>query len=825
MSALFQSPLWLLLLPLAALPWMLRSARFDARHALLRSLCVALIVLGLARPKLELEDRGEVAVFVVDDSESVDSAERKRAQAAARAAIEALPSHVERSVVVLGSGEAFRDERTKRLQGSSLSAALESAAMEIPHGRRGSITILSDGASTDRHFDDACSDLQERGIPVHVVKIPPARMAARPASITCGQDLRAGHSAAIRVELVGFGENVRVLLEGPSGELASADGIRCDGNTVVSLEIEPPAPGFLKLKARASSATETVEAAFGVHSPFEVLYLGGRSSGGAARVAAALGAGFHLQERAATDGPESLPIQQFDLVMIDDAPAAALPDELESALVAAVRDRGVGLFASGGEAAFGPGGWAESPIAAALPVECIQKEEKRDPSTTLVVIIDTSGSMGGERIQLAKEVARLSMGRLLPHDKVGIVEFYGAKRWAAPIQPASNTIDLQRAINRMDAGGGTVILPAIEESFYGLQNVQTRYKHVLILTDGGVENGAFEPLLRRMAEEGIAVSTVLVGAEAHSEFLVNLANWGKGRFYSVPDRFNLPEILLKQPSSSRLPAYKPGKFNITARGGRGWWGAIDRTKLSEVAGYVETTPVPGAEVLLEIGTTRDPLLATRMFGAGRSTALMTEPAGPGTEPWRSTPEYSQMLSRVLARTAGEGRAPFALEVERRRGDVLLRAVRRGAGMERPLAKLLGIGSAPPSELPMEEIAPGIFEGRVFVGDSTDALFEVSAAGEGRRGIQRAASAARADQLPELAVPEDLGLDLDRLAAATKGDILQIEGLSVRAPRAGGPQQPRTVLQLASIAWILAILVFLAEVFYRRRDVLDAGASL
>jgi len=45
---------------------------------------------------------------------------------------------------------------------------------------------------------------------------------------------------------------------------------------------------------------------------------------------------------------------------------------------------------------------------------------------------------------------------------------------------------------------------------------------------------------------------VLIGPDAHSEFIVNLANWGKGRFYSVPNRFNLPEILLKQPTSAKL---------------------------------------------------------------------------------------------------------------------------------------------------------------------------------------------------------------------------------------------------------------------------------
>ena len=141
-------------------------------------------------------------------------------------------------------------------------------------------------------------------------------------------------------------------------------------------------------------------------------------------------------------------------------------------------------------------------------------------------------------LNLAKEIARLAIKRLKPHDKAGIVEFHGAKRWAAPMQPASNNIALQRALNRLSAGGGTVMLPAIEEAYYGLLNVRTRTKHVLVLTDGMVsanhsEQGAFESLLRRMADDGIQVSTVLVGPRSGSTFLVQLASWGRGQFYTA----------------------------------------------------------------------------------------------------------------------------------------------------------------------------------------------------------------------------------------------------------------------------------------------------
>ena len=200
-------------------------------------------------------------------------------------------------------------------------------------------------------------------------------------------------------------------------------------------------------------------------------------------------------------------LDETELTVLCDLPAEELPDQFQQQIEQRVVE-GMGLLVTGGRRSLGPGGYQQTAMAKLLPVSFAQDIERRDPSTTLVVIIDTSGSMAGARVDLAKEIARLAIARLKPHDKVGIVEFYGSKRWAAPIQPASNAIDIQRALNRLSAGGGTVILPAIEEAYYALGNVDTRTKHVLVLTDGGVESGAFEPLIRRMASKGITLSTV-----------------------------------------------------------------------------------------------------------------------------------------------------------------------------------------------------------------------------------------------------------------------------------------------------------------------------
>ncbi|MEO1996122.1 MAG: VWA domain-containing protein, partial [Planctomycetaceae bacterium] len=489
--------------------------------------------------------------------------------------------------------------------------------------------------------------------------MPPTSTPPTPVSLTWKDELRVGTTARLEATIVaqGGGPSGTIALRSAGRELASA--IYTGGKREVALlSFEPEAAGFVDAElllitdnGRANSLPLPV--VLPICAPQQVLYLGDLQQNGAAELAHVLGSGFEIKQVSPAESADfGSAVAACDLVVLDDRPASSIPPAAEQRLVDAVVNEGLGLVMCGGRGAFGSGGWHNRPLESILPVEFIQKEEKRDPSTTLVIVIDTSGSMSGVRVQLAKEVSRLAMRRLLPHDKVGIVEFYGAKRWAAPIQPASNAIELQRALNRMDAGGGTVIMPALVEAFYALQNVDTRYKHVLVLTDGGVESGDFQSLMRRMSNEGINVSTVLSGGGYHSEFLVNIANWGKGRFYNVPNRFNLPEILLKQPSTAKLPAYRPGVHQVRARGGPGWWGAVDLTRIPDLAGYVETKARVGSEVLLETVDHRHPVLASWRFGLGRGTSWCTEPVGSGTRPCRPWPRLGRQDLATFGRRVG-----------------------------------------------------------------------------------------------------------------------------------------------------------------------------
>ncbi len=834
-------PEWWLLAVCAVLPWIGPWRGPDKVQNILRSLLFVLLATALTQPHLLRDDAPSQRVLILDRSASIDEEARQTATKYALQFADSGPRKTQHLVVIGGSDQEPSFSRKfstvtvlpdNDQQGlSPLSAAITRASTLIPRTGSGSVTLASDGLTTRPDDARAISALRSRNIPIHVISLPVASISPTAVGLNWTGELRVGTAARMHATVIARGGSHpgKLILSAEGRELASAH-YEGGEREVIPFSFEPTKSGFLDAELSLVADNSPAQApplkvVLPVRDPHRILYLGDLQQQGSAQLGQLLGAGFEVTQVDPSSSDEfEAALSRSDLVVLDDRPADSVPLSAEKRLLEAVTNEGLGLVMSGGRGSFGAGGWHDRPIETMLPVELVQKEEKRDPSTTLVVVIDTSGSMTGVRVQLAKEVSRLAIRRLLPHDKVGIVEFYGAKRWAAPIQPASNAIELQRALNRMDAGGGTVILPALEEAFYALQNVDTRYKHVLVLTDGGVESGDFESLMRRMANEGINVSTVLAGGGYHSEFLVNIANWGKGRFYNVPNRFNLPEVLLKQPSTAKLPAYRPGVHRVRARGGPGWWGDVDTSSIPNLAGYVETKAKVGSEVLLETVEGKHPVLATWRFGLGRVTTLCTEPVGEGTRPWRDWSEYGKTLARIMERTAADTKDPFHYEITFDGGEVLLHAIRQRPRTNTfrdamPIAKLIPADGQPftapevDGESPISFVAksPNHFLASWPV-SSVEKAWQIKASSSTTPGRWKPL-VAPSPQVGELHVDPLRGIDLIALSESTGGQVLPLDGnWSVATSQPGGQR----LLPLASWLFAAALLLFLVEITWRRR---------
>lgn len=549
-----------------------------------------------------------------------------------------------------------------------LEAALRTAVALVPDGARGSVALFTDGRHDGAALEAVGNQLQRRGIGLQVRKVDGATApefvlhdVSHEPRTAPGEPLRlfatvtAARSAAARLSV------------SQGAVLAAVDVALAPGTQRIPVDVVVPGSGpvefTVSLSVDGAVAPEaTMErSAVLVDAPLRVLHLAADASRRDALAATVARHGIELVAGDPADPLAGDALQSCSAVFVDDVPAAAWPAAAQQQLAGAVARDGLGLVLGGTHANLGPGGYSGSPLADILPVRMPQREERRDPSVGLVIILDTSGSMGGGRIELAKEVARLALQKLQPHDKVGIVEFHGSKRWAAPLQPATNTIEITRAINRLQAGGGTIIYDALEESYYALLNARTRFQHVLVLTDGGVESGPFEALARRMAGAGQTISTVLIGPQANSPFLLSLSQWGRGRFYACPDRFQLPDLQFREPQTALLPAVQE-RATVVARAAQSEAvAAFGSDELPPTSGLVEASVRPGAETLLRTAA-GEPYLVGWDLGIGRVLVLAGQALGPQGGALRADPAYGAFLADLL-RSAGRAATSRMARIE------------------------------------------------------------------------------------------------------------------------------------------------------------------
>jgi len=656
-----------LILPLIIAVYQLRRSsdtlfRRKLLTACLRVLALGMLVFALARPCMV----GDVAltrvVAVVDCSPSmkdvtVQTAEQLRLLAD-RVGLDNM------RMVVFGADarelklidNSFSAEALKELcrdePGSDVANALALAAALCPDDSHGEIHLFSDGRETSGDMSSAALALGRRGLVLKYEEIGTRmtgpvvlRPLQAPASAAVGEAV----TITARVESDAAMEATLTLADETGRLITSLVAHLKPGIQEVTFSVRPERVGYHRYNVSLKDPGQTVSAGILINRIVIGVFETAPEKPASLMLGEMLGPNAEVKSLTLSDLAGN-GLDGLDVLALADTPARILPAKVQLQLRKWVENGG-GLLVTGGRNSFGPGGYESSQLAAMLPLRFPQKKEMRDPSTALAVIIDTSGSMGREGVSLAQEVARLALKRLKPNDKAGIVEFYGAKRWAAPMQSASNVIAIQRALNRLSAGGGTVMLPAIEEAYYGLLNVRARTKHVLVLTDGGVETGAYQSLVRSMYDDKIHISTVLVGPRSGSGFLVRLANWGGGQFYVAPSRFKLPEVIFKQPSSSLMKPFVEGEMQIEPVLTSELTKGLNFESAPAVKGYVRTELKETAELLLrsEVG---DPILARWHYGLGRTAVLTTRIGGDWSKQFLNWPKSRDLMANLVRQLCG-----------------------------------------------------------------------------------------------------------------------------------------------------------------------------
>ena len=667
----FEQPLLLLLLiPIAILvylTWRRSSLPFSSlQRALIlacRLLLFTLIICALSGASWQQPISRQATVFVGDISDST-SAQRPLIEQWINSAIQHKRSEDEVGIVAVGRNALVEQsvksqidfthfESTPDTNYTDLAAGLRLAAAILPADTQRHIVLLTDG---QQNLEDALQEaqlLQQEGIRLDVVPLPTTTgPEARVDNLTAPTQLHTNERFLLHTQLyssVRQTATVRILMDQSIiVQQALSLGI---GEQELSFNLMAPPPGFHTYRITLDAPLDTLlqnneaTAFVNVQGPPQVLLIEGHPGSGV-NIANALRA---TKINVVIGNPNDVPISleglaTYSAVVLADVPAVELGTTRMQTLQSFVRDLGRGLVVSGGENSYGLGDYADTPLEETLPVTMDIPQHKDTPNLAVVLIIESLEAP--LPVNISKEAAKGVINLLTPNDQVGISAAYGTL--AIPMQHVTNKASINKAIDAMDPTDPGSYIPDLVNAEKVLLRTDAKIKHVILLGDGDA-SADYAPQVTKMAKENITVSTVATNSADYQELgtMINIASWGKGRFYRADDPGVIPQVLLKETERAARRTIINEPFVPAVVGTHpiltGLYG------LPTLDGYVATTPKPAAQMVL-ISHHDDPVLAVWQYGLGRVAAWTSDALGLWTSHWLQWNQAAQWWANLVTWT-------------------------------------------------------------------------------------------------------------------------------------------------------------------------------
>jgi Ca-activated chloride channel family protein len=191
------------------------------------------------------------------------------------------------------------------------------------------------------------------------------------------------------------------------------------------------------------------------------------------------------------------------------------------------------------------------------------------PPVNVAIVIDTSGSMSGQKIVQARKAAIAAVNRLKDSDIVSVVLYASSAQVLVPATKATDRADIIRKIETVTADGSTALFAGVSKGaaevrkFLDSQSVN----RVILLSDGKANVGPKSPrelerLGASLVKEGISVSTLGLGLNYNEDLMSGLAAAGSGNHIFIEEADDL--IAVFNSEFNDLMSVVAGAFRIEA---------------------------------------------------------------------------------------------------------------------------------------------------------------------------------------------------------------------------------------------------------------------
>ncbi|MBQ4202435.1 MAG: VWA domain-containing protein [Thermoguttaceae bacterium] len=831
MSIYFTNPIWLLLaIPaLAAILYSRRRSLVELsakRQALLlASRCVICLapLLALAGLTLATASRDRETVYLIDTSASVDSGAAEKVDSFIQ---RANVPNAKRIYFAGGTSPNSPDALTESQRNeTNLESALFTAYAAADPTRKSQIVLFSDGVETSGELANA---LHETRVPVSVCPLETSKAERlQLARLTAPESARQGAPFEVEAVVQSVSETRGVISVYANGALVSRreETIAAGENrfpfsvTASSKDKELEISAILESEEEIAVGADAARAFVSLDGKPKILVIAKEPDALRNFTSALRAQDFEVEARPLEGLPETaLEMEPFDGIVLADVSATSLSTRQLESLGEYARDFGGGLVVIGGENSFGAGGYGHTELDALLPVASDFEKEKEKPSLAVALVVDRSGSMDGDKMELTKKAAQGVVELLSPQDVISVIAFDDAPREVVPIQNVTSPAALNETIGAISADGATNIYPALAKATDDLLRVNAKFKHIILLSDGLSVPGEYEQTIRRAVGGKITVSTVGIGTDADRFLLEKIASEGAGRSYFCDDPRSVPQIFARETRLADRSAVSEEPFLVFEENSSAKiLGDISLEEAPPLLGNAVVRAKPTAQVALT--TERgEPLMAFWRYGLGTTVAFMSDADGRWSAEWLDWPDFSRFWAQVARFAMRQSDASNArVSVDVRGGRATLRVDARDRfdrflnGCDVKAAVVDANGAR--SEITAVQRAPGLYEASFPTRTGIKYAAAVTAT-QGDETLFTASRAFIAEKSRETDVRATDEETLREIARATGGvynpapeDIANAEI----------PFEPKRAFPLRSFLLCLALFTFAADVYLRRID--------
>ena len=184
-----------------------------------------------------------------------------------------------------------------------------------------------------------------------------------------------------------------------------------------------------------------------------------------------------------------------------------------------------------------------------IGLEGCKVENFNRPPVNIAIVIDKSGSMGGEKIEHAKNAAISAINRLNHNDILSVITYDNVATVVVPATKVSDKEMIFQKIRNINASGSTALHDGVCKGASELRKFKDKNhaNRIILLSDGLANVGPQTPeelgrLGGNLIKENISVTTIGLGLGYSEDLMSKLAFKSDGGHYFVEHAENLAKV-------------------------------------------------------------------------------------------------------------------------------------------------------------------------------------------------------------------------------------------------------------------------------------------